>query len=56
MGLIAVFAVAMLNGIVLMSFINELREKEASVTEAVRQGAELRLRPVLMTASIAVLG
>ncbi len=55
-GFIAVFGVAMLNGIVLVSFINELREKGLSVAEAVRQGTELRLRPVLMTASVAILG
>ena len=55
-GFIAVFGVAMLNGIVLVSFINELREKGLAVGEAVRRGAELRLRPVLMTASVAVLG
>jgi len=55
-GFIAVFGVAMLNGIVLVSFINELREKGLSVHEAVRRGCELRLRPVLMTASVAILG
>lgn len=55
-GFIAVFGVAMLNGIVLVSFINGLRDKGMSVAEAVRQGAELRLRPVLMTASVAILG
>jgi len=55
-GFIAVFGVAMLNGIVLVSFINELREKGQTVAEAVRQGAEMRLRPVLMTASVAILG
>lgn len=55
-GFIAVFGVAMLNGIVLVSFINELRDKGLGVAEAVRQGAELRLRPVLMTASVAILG
>lgn len=55
-GFIAVFGVAMLNGIVLVSFINELREKGRSVQDAVREGAELRLRPVLMTASVAILG
>lgn len=55
-GFIAVFGVAMLNGIVLVSFINELREKGMSVSDAVRQGAELRLRPVMMTASVAILG
>ena len=55
-GFIAVFGVAMLNGIVLISFINELRGRGLSVAEAVRRGAELRLRPVLMTASVAILG
>ena len=55
-GFIAVFGVAMLNGIVLVSFINELRVKGHSVEEAVRQGAALRLRPVLMTASTSILG
>jgi len=55
-GFIAVFGVAMLNGIVLVSFINELREKGLSVHDAVRRGCELRLRPVLMTASVAILG
>jgi heavy metal efflux system protein len=55
-GFIAVFGVAMLNGIVLISFINELREKGHSVADAVRKGTELRLRPVLMTASVAILG
>ncbi len=55
-GFIAVFGVAMLNGIVLVSFINELRESGRSIREAVTEGAELRLRPVLMTASVAILG
>jgi len=55
-GFIAVFGVAMLNGIVLVSFLNELRDKGRSVREAVIQGTALRLRPVLMTASVAILG
>jgi cobalt-zinc-cadmium resistance protein CzcA len=55
-GFIAVFGVAMLNGIVLVSFLNEQREKGLSVREAVLQGTALRLRPVLMTASVAILG
>jgi heavy metal efflux system protein len=55
-GFIAVFGVAMLNGIVLVSFINELRDKGMAVGEAVRKGAEMRLRPVMMTASVAILG
>ena len=55
-GFIAVFGVAMLNGIVLVSFMNKLREDGCSVREAVQRGAELRLRPVLMTATVAILG
>jgi len=55
-GFIAVFGVAMLNGIVLISFLNELQEKGFSVHDAVRKGTELRLRPVMMTASVAILG
>ena len=55
-GFIAVFGVAMLNGIVLVSFLNELREKGLSIRDAVVQGTALRLRPVLMTASVAILG
>jgi cobalt-zinc-cadmium resistance protein CzcA len=55
-GFIAVFGVAMLNGIVLVSFLNDLRRQGHSIRNAVRQGAALRLRPVLMTASVAILG
>lgn len=55
-GFIAVFGVAMLNGIVLVSCLNELREDGLSVREAVVQGTAQRLRPVLMTASVAILG
>ena len=55
-GFIAVFGVAMLNGIVLVSFLNDQRRQGLSVREAVKQGAALRLRPVLMTASIAIFG
>jgi cobalt-zinc-cadmium resistance protein CzcA len=55
-GFIAVFGVAMLNGIVLVSFLNDQRRHGLSIRDAVRQGAALRLRPVLMTASVAILG
>ena len=55
-GFIAVFGVAMLNGIVLVSFLNDLRGRGRSVREAVIEGTSLRLRPVLMTASVAILG
>lgn len=55
-GFIAVFGVAMLNGIVLVSFLNQQRAKGLSPREAVVRGTALRLRPVLMTASVAILG
>nr|WP_199040486.1 CusA/CzcA family heavy metal efflux RND transporter [Dyella sp. ASV24] len=55
-GFIAVFGVAMLNGIVLVSFLNEQRAKGMGVRDAVMRGTALRLRPVLMTASVAILG
>ncbi|GAB3684336.1 efflux RND transporter permease subunit [Salinisphaera aquimarina] len=55
-GFIAVFGVAVLNGVVLVSYINQLREQGMDIDEAVRTGAEHRLRPVLMTATVAILG
>ncbi|MGB7421440.1 efflux RND transporter permease subunit [Comamonas flocculans] len=55
-GFIAVFGVAMLNGIVLVSFLNDLRRQGLPLRQVVTQGAALRLRPVLMTASVAILG
>ncbi|MCZ6768615.1 MAG: efflux RND transporter permease subunit, partial [Acidobacteria bacterium] len=55
-GFIALFGVAVLNGVVLVSYINQLRLEGASVEEAVYQGALVRLRPVLMTALVASLG
>jgi len=55
-GFIALFGVAVLNGVVMVSFINQLREEGKTVLEAVREGAETRLRPVLMTALVASLG
>jgi cobalt-zinc-cadmium resistance protein CzcA len=55
-GFIALFGVAVLNGVVMVSYFRELREQGLSVDDTVRQGAELRLRPVLMTALVAGLG
>jgi heavy metal efflux system protein len=55
-GFITVFGVAMLNGIVLVSFFNALQARGLSLSEAIRQGAAMRLRPVLMTASTSILG
>ena len=55
-GFIALFGVAVLNGVVLVSYINSLRQQGMSVRDAVYQGTVLRLRPVLMTAMVAILG
>jgi len=55
-GFISLFGVSMLNGVVLVSYINELREKGTSLSEAVRRGSELRLRPVLMASLAAAIG
>jgi cobalt-zinc-cadmium resistance protein CzcA len=55
-GFIALFGVAVLNGVVLVSQFNQLREQGLTVEEALRQGCERRLRPVLMTALVAILG
>ncbi|HEX4946940.1 MAG TPA: efflux RND transporter permease subunit, partial [Blastocatellia bacterium] len=55
-GFIALFGVAVLNGVVMVSYINQLREQGLSVHKAVLEGASSRLRPVLMTALVASLG
>ena len=55
-GFIALFGVAVLNGIVLVSHINSLRQKRTEIAEAVREGSADRLRPVLITALVASLG
>lgn len=55
-GFIALFGVAVLNGVVLVSYINQVRTKGASARDAAIRGAEVRLRPVLMTALVASLG
>jgi cobalt-zinc-cadmium resistance protein CzcA len=55
-GFIALFGVAVLNGLVMVSYINKLRDEGRSVLDAVREGAMTRLRPVLMTALVASLG
>ncbi|CAB5516591.1 Cobalt-zinc-cadmium resistance protein CzcA [Achromobacter anxifer] len=55
-GFIALCGVAVLNGLVMLSFISALREEGRSVAQAVRIGALTRLRPVLMTALVASLG
>ncbi|MBI3415694.1 MAG: efflux RND transporter permease subunit [Verrucomicrobia bacterium] len=55
-GFIALTGVAVLNGVVLVSYFNQLREEGKSVLDAVREGSLTRLRPVLMTAAVASLG
>ena len=55
-GFIALFGVAVLNGLVLVSFINQLRAQGTPIREAVEKGCALRLRPVLMTAAVAAIG
>jgi cobalt-zinc-cadmium resistance protein CzcA len=55
-GFIAVFGVAMLNGVVLVSYFIQLRDEGLDLATLVRQGCLLRLRPVLMTATVAILG
>jgi heavy metal efflux system protein len=53
-GFIVLFGVAVLNGVVLVSHIMQLRDEGMELTEAVQRGCANRLRPVLMTASIAI--
>ena len=55
-GFIALFGIAVLNGVVMVSHINALREQGKPMEDAVRQGASDRLRPVLITALVASLG
>lgn len=55
-GFITLFGVAVLNGVVMVSYFNQLRAAGRDVVSAVKEGAERRLRPVLMTALIASLG
>ncbi len=55
-GFIALFGVAVLNGLVLISYINKLIDDGMIPKAAIRQGCEVRLRPVLMTAMVATLG
>jgi len=55
-GFIALFGVAVLNGVVLVTYINQLRAAGRELLDAVREGATIRLRPVLMTALVASVG
>ena len=55
-GFIALFGVAVLDGVVMVSYINQLRDEGRSLEQAVTEGADARLRPILMTALVASLG
>jgi cobalt-zinc-cadmium resistance protein CzcA len=55
-GFIALLGIAVLNGLVMVSYIRQLRDEGLPLAEAVTQGARRRLRPVLMTGSIAAFG
>ncbi|MCP1843908.1 cobalt-zinc-cadmium resistance protein CzcA [Bradyrhizobium sp. USDA 4524] len=55
-GFIALSGVAVLNGLVMLSFIRQLRERGVPMREAIEQGALTRFRPVVMTALVASLG
>ena len=55
-GFIALSGIAVLNGLVMVSFIRSLREEGSDLTQAITHGALTRLRPVLMTALVASLG
>ncbi len=55
-GFIALFGVAVLNGVVLISYLNELKARGLPLDEVIMHGAMLRIRPVSMTALVAMLG
>jgi cobalt-zinc-cadmium resistance protein CzcA len=55
-GFIALWGIAVLNGVVLVSYIRRLREDGMDVVRAVREGCVQRFRPVMMTATVALLG
>ncbi|MFM8757975.1 MAG: efflux RND transporter permease subunit, partial [Methylophilaceae bacterium] len=55
-GFIALWGIAVLNGVVLVSYIRHLRDEGKSQMEAIVQGCQQRFRPVMMTATVAMLG
>jgi cobalt-zinc-cadmium resistance protein CzcA len=55
-GFISLFGVAVLNGVILVAYFNELRTRGTALRDAVVRGSEVRLRPVLMTALLAIFG
>jgi cobalt-zinc-cadmium resistance protein CzcA len=55
-GFLALFGVSVQTAVVYISYVNELRRSGTALTEAIREGAILRLRPIMMTALVAALG
>lgn len=55
-GFIVLFGTAVENGVMLVTFFNQLRQEGLGITDAVRQGCELRLRPLMMTTLTTLLG
>jgi cobalt-zinc-cadmium resistance protein CzcA len=55
-GFLALFGVSVLTAVVYISYVNELRRNGTTLAEAIRAGAILRLRPIMMTALVAALG
>jgi cobalt-zinc-cadmium resistance protein CzcA len=55
-GFIALLGIAVLNGVVMVSYFNQLHDEGLSLADVVFEGAKRRLRPVLMTASITAFG
>jgi len=55
-GFIALWGIAVLNGVVLVSYIRKLRDDGMSQADAIREGTKMRFRPVMMTATVAALG
>ncbi|MGH8460860.1 MAG: efflux RND transporter permease subunit [Stenotrophobium sp.] len=55
-GFLALFGVSVQTAVVYISYVNELRRNGTATTEAIREGAILRLRPIMMTALVAALG
>lgn len=53
-GFIVLFGVAVLNGVVLISYVSQIRKEGVPQKEALRQGCSARLRPIMMTASITI--
>ncbi|HEY5101729.1 MAG TPA: efflux RND transporter permease subunit, partial [Steroidobacteraceae bacterium] len=55
-GFLALFGVSVQTAVVYISYVNELRRSGSALDEAIREGAILRLRPIMMTALVAALG